>query len=94
MPYPQVISTDRHILQGWVDLADVRWDPEARTLQGTAKVIGGEPFKLVVANNGNEALKADAGEAEAALAPHPSAGLSRLTLFCATSMDVDWVFRH
>jgi hypothetical protein len=26
--HPQVINTNRHVLQGWVDLADVRWDAE------------------------------------------------------------------
>ncbi|MCF7957230.1 MAG: sialate O-acetylesterase, partial [Phycisphaerae bacterium] len=51
-PYPQVISTNRHVLQGWVELEDVRWDAEKRTLRGTAYVIGGEPFKVIVADNG------------------------------------------
>ena len=48
---PQVISTDRHVLQGWVDLADIKWDAAAKVLSGTAKVIGGEPFRITIANN-------------------------------------------
>lgn len=28
--HPQVISTNRHILQGWVEMKDVRWDAENR----------------------------------------------------------------
>ena len=65
-PNPQVISTDRHILQGWVDLADVRWDAKTRTLSGTAHVIGGDPFKIVIADNGAKPTGADAkgGRAE------------------------------
>jgi hypothetical protein len=34
---PQLLSTDRHITQGGVELADVRWDAEKRTLAGTAR---------------------------------------------------------
>jgi hypothetical protein len=73
-----------------VDLKDVRWDPEARVLHGTASVIGGEPFQIAVANNGatTHALEATGGEAE--LAAHPVAGLSRLTLSSAVNTEVNW----
>lgn len=62
---PQVISTDRHILQGWVHLSDVKWDSAAKTLSGVAKVIGGETFHLAIANNGLmvKAVRATGGAA-------------------------------
>lgn len=33
---PAVLSTDMHVTQGLVELRDVRWDPDALTLSGTA----------------------------------------------------------
>jgi hypothetical protein len=93
-PHPQVISTDRHVLQGWVDLADVRWDAATKTLSGTAHVIGGEPFKIVVADNGAKAMKAEAEGGRSELKPHPTAGLSCLTLSAEADADVRWVLKY
>jgi hypothetical protein len=90
LDHPQVLSTNRHVLQGWIELKEVRWDPEARTLGGTASVIGGEPFQIVVAHNGAKALRLEAMGAEAELAAHPVAGLSRLTLSAAANTEVKW----
>jgi hypothetical protein len=91
---PQVISTDRHILQGWVDLTDVQWDPASKTLRGTASVIGGEPFKIVVGHNGHKHLKAAAEGAECDLKPHSVAGLSVLTLSTADNAEVKWELKY
>ena len=33
---PRVISTDRHVLQGAVEIGDTRWDEGARTLTGVS----------------------------------------------------------
>lgn len=88
---PQVLSTNRHLLQGWVDLAGVKWDASTKTLSGVAKVVGGEPFKIVLANNGAHGPKASATGAEASLAAHPaSADLAILTLSRADNGDVAW----
>ncbi|MCF7974069.1 MAG: hypothetical protein K9N55_09665 [Phycisphaerae bacterium] len=94
LPHPQVISTNRHVLQGWVDLTGVRWHNDTRTLSGTAHVIGGEPFKIVVANNGAEVLKADAKGGGSELKPHTVAGLSCLTLSAAANTDMDWILTY
>lgn len=93
-PNPQVISTDRHILQGWVDLADVRWDAQTKTLSGTAHVIGGDPFKIVIANNGAKPLKAEATGGSCELGAHPSDGLGCLTLSAAANADVKWSLKY
>ena len=76
---PQVLSTDRHVLQGWVDLADVRWDAAGKTLSGVAKVIGGEAFRIVLAANGHKPLRARAAAASVPLEKHP-AGADFITL--------------
>ncbi|NNM30071.1 MAG: hypothetical protein HKO57_11150 [Akkermansiaceae bacterium] len=88
--HPQVLSTNRHVLQGWVELEDVRWDPASRTLGGTASVIGGEPFQIVVAGNGAQALKLEANGAKAELTEHPAPGLSRLPLSAPAHTEVEW----
>ena len=89
-PNPQVLSTDRHILQGWVDLAAVKWDPAAKRLSGTAKVIGGEPFKIVIADNGLKAVKAAAENATATFGAAPAPGLSAIVLERPASGDTEW----
>ena len=88
--HPQVVSTNRHILQGWVDLSNVRWDPTTKTLNGTASVIGGEPFKIVIANNSASVLKAEANGCEHAIESHPAGDLSTLTLSADNNRDINW----
>jgi len=92
--HPQVISTDRHILQGWVELKDVRWDADAKVLSGTASVIGGEPFKIVVANNGAKVLSANAQGGTSELKPHPAPGLSCLILAADANTEVKWSIQY
>ena len=73
-PNPQVLSTSRHVLQGWVDLSNVKWDAAGKKLSGVAKVIGGEPFRVVLAGNGRKALRAAGSGALARLEQHPAGG--------------------
>ena len=89
-PHPQVLSTNRHVLQGWVELEQVHWDWAAQRLSGRAKVIGGEPFKLVVANNGLTPVKASAEQTSAVLSPAAWPELSVLVLERPTNSDTAW----
>lgn len=89
-PNPQVLSTNRHLLQGHMDLVGVKWDPRTKTLSGIAKVVGGEPFKIVVAGNGAKAVKASAEGAEASFAPHAATGLFTLTLKRTDNGESAW----
>ena len=89
-PNPQVLSTSRHVLQGWVDLADVKWDSRAKRLSGIARVIGGEPFKIVVAGNGRAATKATASGGQARLETHPAKGLAQISLESPVNGEVSW----
>jgi hypothetical protein len=76
---PQVISTNRHIMQGHLDLADVKWD--GRRLTGRAKVVAGEPFRIVIALNGRQPEN---------LKPSGDGRLAVLTLQQATNQTVEW----
>lgn len=50
--HPQVLSTDRHVLQGHVELADLSWDPDSSALSGSAKLVEGEAMTISIALNG------------------------------------------
>ncbi|MBP8302774.1 MAG: NPCBM/NEW2 domain-containing protein [Phycisphaerae bacterium] len=42
----QLVSTSRHITQGWVDLKDLGYDEAAQTYSGTSRVIQNDPYEL------------------------------------------------
>lgn len=48
--HPQVLSTNRHLMQGYLELSDVQWT--SNSLSGNAKVVGGETMMIVIALNG------------------------------------------
>jgi hypothetical protein len=89
-PHPQVLSTNRHVLQGWVELDGVHWDGQAKTLGGQASVIGGEAMEIVIAHNGAKPRTPTAEGARCELKPHPAADLSRLVLHAAENTEVSW----
>ncbi len=48
---PQIISTNRHISSGGLELEDVSW--EALTLSGRSQVVGNDPYTLVLYEPGS-----------------------------------------
>ena len=92
---PQVLSTNRHLMQGYVDLANIKWDAAAKQLSGTAQVIGGEAFRIVVAGNGAGAKNATATGAQAKVEAHPKeAALSVIVLERPTNGEVAWKIQY
>jgi hypothetical protein len=51
--HPQVISTDRHIMQGMFELSDVSYDED--TLSGKLHIIEDDPITITIARNGEAA---------------------------------------
>jgi hypothetical protein len=49
---PQVISTNRHLMQGYVDVYRTLWNSGKKELSGVSSVVGGETYKVVLATNG------------------------------------------
>lgn len=90
---PQVVSTNRHLLQGWVDLTDVKWNAASKILSGTARVIGGEPFHIAIANNGAKPAGASATSGKAVLTAHKAEGLGTLVLTAPETANVPWSVR-
>lgn len=93
--HPQFISTRRHIMQGYLDLAEPpAWDAAACELRGVSRVIGGEPYQLVLAGNGFRPVSAAAGDAGASVKPIDGAeGLARVTLASPVNADIRWSVR-
>jgi len=89
-PNPQVLSTNRHVLQGWVDLSNIQWNSSGHYLSGVASVIGGEPFKIVVAGNGLAASKATASGGRVKLYKNRADGLVEIILERADNGEVSW----
>ncbi|MBI2915018.1 MAG: alpha-galactosidase [Firmicutes bacterium] len=46
--HPQVLSTSRHITQGWMDLEDVAWDEAGCVLSGCSVVTATDPYTVTI----------------------------------------------
>jgi len=91
LDYPQVLSTNRHLMQGYVDLVNVKWDFAKKQLSGIAKVVGGEPFHVVLALNGRKHGLVSANGAIAKMEAYPAdPNLSMLVLERPENGDVSW----
>ncbi|MCX6872378.1 MAG: hypothetical protein NTW21_01000 [Verrucomicrobia bacterium] len=92
---PQFISTNRHVMQGYVDLIDKpNWNGETKTLSGTSKVIGGETYKVVVACNGLKPAAASAANATARIESLAGTDdLAVLAIASQTNADAKWEIR-
>jgi hypothetical protein len=88
MPRPQMLSTDRHIMQGLPELAEVKWNAPSMTLTGTARVVAGEPVVITLASNGHDAGGHTVSTGTASVTSQD--GLVKLTLSSGESTDVTW----
>ncbi len=96
--HPQWISTDRHLMQGYVDLVGKpRWDAATLTLSGTSAVIGGEPCRITIALNGHtpEQVTTEGATADFT-AREGNEPLIDVVLRTAKNRDVPWkvIFRR
>lgn len=88
---PQILSTNRHITQGLLDLAEVKWNAETLTLSGVAKVVGGEPFIITLADNSYRPEKTETSSGKASIgADAKQKDITRLTITNAANADVKW----
>lgn len=84
--HPQWISTNRHLMQGYVDLIEKpRWQVSTRTLQAISDVVENEPYRVTLALNGFIPLSAKATGVQATLTKRP--GLSGLVDLVITSSE-------
>ena len=90
--HPQWISTDRHIMQGYVDLVrKPQWSEDTKTLSGTSSVIGGEPYRITLALNGYSPQKVTAnGAAADIIIRSDNKNLADLILKVKGNREVEW----
>ena len=90
-PNPQFISTNRHIMQGYVDMARYPvWDADKKELSGISKVVSGETYKVVIALNGFIPDKAKAKATAGIEIVDEKNGLVVLSLDSKENRDVAW----
>lgn len=89
---PQIVSTNRHITQGGVDLVRVQWDAASATLSGRSRVVAGDRYVLVLRlPAGFRLLAAEMDGRAAALAS--GAGVTEAALTPARSGEIAWNLR-
>ncbi|TDG36230.1 hypothetical protein EZJ43_09510 [Pedobacter changchengzhani] len=87
--HPQFISTNRHIMQGMMDLENVKWNSQNNQYSGTSKVVGGETMEIVIALNGKKALKVKVDQGKASI-EKTSNGLLVLKISTKNNASVNW----
>lgn len=88
-PNPQFIATNRHLMQGYLDMKQCNWNPEKKSLEGISAVIGEEPYKVIVATNGMHYKKcsSEGGKVSVRLLEN---GLIEVTLLSKKNQDLGW----
>lgn len=91
-PNPQYLSTNRHVMQGYVDMErQPAWDAASSALSGSSRVVGGEAYEVVIAGNGREPVRADARGARATIAPRPGhPGIHVLAIESDDTAAIEW----
>ena len=87
---PQVISSNRHIMQGYTDVSGIQWDTVGIRLKGTSKVVGAETYKLVIATNGCKAVSCKAADAKVKLIRGADANLIILAIDKPENGTIEW----
>ena len=92
---PQLLSTNRHILQGWMDTKEVLWNKNNKTLSGKASVIAGEPFRIVLASNNWKLLNVTTNAGMVKMENYPAnENLKVLVIESAETKDVSWTIKY
>lgn len=85
--YPQLLSTDRHIMQGLIETRDMHWDPATLQLTGKVKLVKGEEMNLTFASNGFELKRL---EVEGGTAAYSSANQDKSNSIKIASDQPGW----
>jgi len=86
---PQFLSTNRHIMQGMIDLRDCRWDDKAKVLNGESDVVGGDDYIIVIAKNGFIPSEVEVSVGEAELVDLDK-NLMKLVIRSSQNRSINW----
>jgi len=89
---PQLISTSRHLTQGWVDLESLSYDQNGQVIKGKSRVIKGDPYELrFVFPHEQRNLRIKRVEVPGySFSLHNHDGWSTVTIFSQSSDLVSW----
>jgi len=89
--HPQFISTNRHVMQGYIDLIRIEWLPGRNILRGISRITGGDSYVVTIATNSYtaRAAKVDDPNTRATL-KNGDNGLSRLIIKRDENAIVEW----
>ena len=85
---PQILSTNRHLMQGYVELSGIIWDVKTGELKGKAQLIGDEPMKIVIALNGHKIVSGNAGNTK--VSTEAKGDLAEITMTNDKNETVSW----
>ncbi|MCF7972921.1 MAG: hypothetical protein K9N55_03815 [Phycisphaerae bacterium] len=90
--HPQWISTDRHVMQGYVDLVEKpQWDIATQSLHAVSNVIENEPYRVVIALNGCKPVKARADGARVTISVRrDNTDLADLVIESDANARINW----
>lgn len=88
---PQYLSTNRHLMQGYVDMKSCTWDKSQHKLKGCSLVVANEPYEIIVATNGMAPNKAEAEGADITINSIPGhKDLIKLILTSSRGGETTW----
>ncbi len=89
---PQFISTNRHVMQGYVDMMKKpKWTGKDKSLSGLSKVIKQDPYELVFACNNRTPKGAKVSSGKASLGwKDKGKGIAVLTLKTKKTANIQW----
>ncbi|HID06666.1 MAG TPA: hypothetical protein EYP10_05905 [Armatimonadetes bacterium] len=95
LDHPQVITTSRHITQGWLDLDDVRWDAQKLTLSGKSTVVPNEEYIIGIGfpHDGSKYSVVDAAASDLDVTIHAEEHFVAMTFTAREGRTVDWYIR-
>jgi hypothetical protein len=92
--HPQFISTNRHIMQGYIDLIRIEWLPGRNILRGISRITGGDSYIVMIATNGYTARAAQVDDRNTrAVIENGNDGLSRLIIRRNENTVVEWTVK-
>lgn len=89
--HPQFISTNRHIMQGTVDMVQTEWLPGRNMLRGISRITGGDPYVIAVATNGYSPQSTQVNDPNTSVTlEHDGNDLARLIIQRNDNGIVEW----
>ena len=91
LDHPQFIATDRHILQGYVDMAEKpSWNNEEMTLTGVSSIIANEPYTITIALNGYTVKNTSSDDCQCNYEIIGDGSLAKVILQAENNQNAEW----